>query len=1629
MTAIFLFVILLQTWSSTSQLCPQYCSCKPVGAQAEWLRLKCGDRLQEIKDVDIDRVSVELIQLDLSKNAIYIIQPDTFVNLTNLKRLDLSKNKISFVGEGCFNGLENLERLDLSQNQISAIDSYAFKKLSNLKRLDLSGNKITALAPSLFHDLLALDRLKLSGNSLTTLIEGTFHGLRMLKQLDLSNNPWKCNCDLYWFSNWIYNSSIKLNPPPKCVSPEYAAGQPLKKIKFLEELQCQWISPAVEIRPVQNQVVFAGDSITLKCRAPSITIDKSARLNWLWYPNASAEIMDLSAYKDPRTNLPNIKVDNRYLSDSGIVDSALSIVPVKEEHNGQWNCLLVSVNGNKSKAVSVIVISEHTRYCPLAVTKNNKGVYTWPKTIVGWKAELPCEGNRLSGLMQAPLKASYHCNVSGQWEFLNTESCPYISHTTKILEQFSKVNLSLTKGSLLETAKRFKNYTGNGSVKLTDPVEINFIVRTIENYLSFLVDEKELGAMLVDIISSMMRLSKEMLRRAEVNFKACTRLIRAIERITEFTPSIQSHKKHMALEEFRVKRDSFGGLTCTWYANVADTADSDARFLHCTTINRTTPISAKDKTIEASIQLPASLLQHSLDAAVAYQLMIVMYSDSRLFPKTVVNDSMDISTCIIGSKLIGTSIRNLSEPVYVMLKAPLYHYNGKRPKPVVWDETLNNVGGWTSDGCHLTNLLNNLIVFQCDRLGYYGLLQEVSHIDMDGNSMHGAKFRYSHPAIYVGSFVTITCLMIMSVTYIISYTSITMPKKAKHSVINTWFAMALLSFLYSIGIQQTEHIEICQGVGLALHYLSLCCLLWMAVSASNMYKKLAKPGLDVIPDDELPDQPIPKPLLGLYLVGWGVALIICGISGAINLREYAGYSHCFLTSAAALAALFIPSGILIAYLLIFLLLIRRAIQNVDTNAQLSEGTQATENMDLELLEPNVNPSGDRNSVHSTQTVSSDMEDPEHSQFTQWKGQIVMLILYLLCWTDAAAVTVKPFDSYVPFAETVFAVLYAITASSLGVFVLFFYGLARNDVRSQWLRMRCWLEKRKNRCCRTRSVCDANAAMPNQPLVQNFVQSSALNSNSQATQPISDSNSIASSRNTNRSRIYNGANSKLADLAVVSRDAVAAATANAKTAPGNVNLVVLHRQQYRSNNSVTTYTEPTSACVEMFYNPHQSGVARKFFKKQRRHTKKNNLGPRKQGDGGATSDGGSCVSVPRPTVKINNSLERSILSSSAKVNNTNIHVELNPINDIKNVNILSDSGGSVSEERNIPIRFVIGQENLMRSVKKINNDSAQLEHPGDNIAMSDAAAARGTPQSKRTTQDSDADVKTDEEWHLRNVSQQCSLEYSSEMDTMTQMTSERSDHNLPEICESAAETGGTRDERMRCPSELEDVASDAECLSRAELSARLYLSNSMYCLSSEYTRPLTSSYCNSLNDIASLASAARHRLPVGYPKQPSLVDVRSSATSSNLCGRLPQSRDSFDRSERSLFEINSLASDQQPSGDAPETPYTCSLANIHCVSDKSLEANDSGAQDQPQQLPHVGHAAALVEGKDLLGKKFSSLADIASSIGGLYDSNDLDSPSSEAMNAHELMRPSDASEVYLDDEPLPEANRQIEMESL
>ena len=56
---------------------------------------------------------------------------------------------------------------------------------------------------------------------------------------------------------------------------------------------------------------------------------------------------------------------------------------------------------------------------------------------------------------------------------------------------------------------------------------------------------------------------------------------------------------------------------------------------------------------------------------------------------------------------------------------------------------------------------------------------------------------------------------------------------------------------------------------------------------STIYKKFSKAVQPPPLPEDLPDSPpLPKPILGFYLVGWGVAMLVCGITAAIGLEHY-----------------------------------------------------------------------------------------------------------------------------------------------------------------------------------------------------------------------------------------------------------------------------------------------------------------------------------------------------------------------------------------------------------------------------------------------------------------------------------------------------------------------------------------------------------------------------------------------------------------------------------------------------------------------------------------------------------------------------------------------------------------------
>lgn len=346
---------------------------------------------------------------------------------------------------------------------------------------------------------------------------------------DISNNPLICDCGLLWLLDWSQTLSVKLLSNPKCSSPTLFKGIPLRKLKIGDDIHCKSPAgssglPILELKPDENQVVFEGDTLSLHCLAPSISDSyddlQRSKIEWNWFN------------LDPKGHFSDIIIENHDLQSAGRISSTLTISKLKTNHSGMWNCLFSSMQDNHSKGISVIVISDETKYCPLTITSNNKGTYNWPRTIVNYTVVILCESLNLNYDVSNQ-KAFYYCSEEGKWTNLNTSMCSYISDTTKILEQFSKVNSSIE-----ESAKHFRNYTLNKTI-FKDVMDLVFAVSTIENYIKYAPVEHatNVGNILIDVINNLMELPRFYLREGDLEFGTCKKLLNVMQDLALYTSS------------------------------------------------------------------------------------------------------------------------------------------------------------------------------------------------------------------------------------------------------------------------------------------------------------------------------------------------------------------------------------------------------------------------------------------------------------------------------------------------------------------------------------------------------------------------------------------------------------------------------------------------------------------------------------------------------------------------------------------------------------------------------------------------------------------------------------------------------------------------------------------------------------------------------------------------------------------------------------------------------------------------------------------------------------------------------------------------------------------------------------
>ena len=104
---------------------------------------------------------------------------------------------------------ENITNLYLSGNKITTLCT-SRPYLERLQYLDLKFNSLQEICAIVLGDMHQLNNLYLSNNELTE-IPRVITTLKMLWYIDVSSNPFRCDCDTFWMTEWILKPSLPEN--------------------------------------------------------------------------------------------------------------------------------------------------------------------------------------------------------------------------------------------------------------------------------------------------------------------------------------------------------------------------------------------------------------------------------------------------------------------------------------------------------------------------------------------------------------------------------------------------------------------------------------------------------------------------------------------------------------------------------------------------------------------------------------------------------------------------------------------------------------------------------------------------------------------------------------------------------------------------------------------------------------------------------------------------------------------------------------------------------------------------------------------------------------------------------------------------------------------------------------------------------------------------------------------------------------------------------------------------------------------------------------------------------------------------------------------------------------------------
>ncbi|XP_017951424.2 adhesion G protein-coupled receptor A1 [Xenopus tropicalis] len=987
------------------------------------------------------------------------LQPSLLPNKT--VTMVLSHNKISLLKNRSFIGLNSLEKLDLRNNLISTIEPGAFYGLTELRRLDLSNNRIGCLAPEMFLGLFSLQKLNLSGNIFSTLIPGLFQELPSLNTVFFRAESLICDCNLKWILQWSATASVRIGEETTCEHPSRVRGLIFDTLKE-DQLTCDGPLeiPLFKLIPSQNQIVFHGDRLPFHCTATFLA--DTTDINW--FHNG-----ELIQTNEERGNL----VEESIIHDCCLITRGLILFSVDIEASGSWECQVNTSHGSFTKRVEILVLETGAPYCPAERVINNKGDYRWPKTLAGVTAFLPCRQSPYISILRqernVELEAWRKCERTGHWAEEDYSACAYSHEVTRLLHAFSLMEIN--SSNVNEYAQQLVLYTGGASA-FADKMDVLYVAEMMEKLILFTDHTNQLSDAVIEIASNMMLVDDQILSMAQNEAKACSRIVQCVEIISlnNKAQAVSKVSLNIALEAVIIKPANFLGMTCIAYQKTssnsvrppihgngildAENTRNQNLIVKCNNGNISGSLlhfSAKNTVAVASIDLPPSVFAQSpsvqsVDNSTC-KLQLIVFRNGKLFPSTGNSSHLadhgkrrTVATPAVLSKIDGYRVGNLTNPVTIALR---HTAQGSDPVAAFWDfDLLNGHGGWCGESCHITTSAGNITTIQCTRLGNFAVLMDLKTV----LSLPQYPGEFLHPVVYACTAVMLLCLFASIITYIVHHSTIRISRKGWHMLLNFCFNTALTFAVFAGGINRTNYPIVCQSVGIVLHYSTLCTVLWIGVTARNIYKQVTK---KPHPPPNADQPPFPKqPMLRFYLISGGVPFIICGITAATNMKNYGNEDntpYCWMAWEPSLGAFYGPVAFIVLVTCIYFLCTYIQLRrHPERKYELKERTE--EQQRLAGAETGHSHLAEPGSVSQAtcSMISSSLLANEHSFKAQLRAAAFTLFLFTATWTFGALAV-----SQEPFLDMIFSCLYGAFCVTLGLFTLIHHCAKRDDVWHCW----------------------------------------------------------------------------------------------------------------------------------------------------------------------------------------------------------------------------------------------------------------------------------------------------------------------------------------------------------------------------------------------------------------------------------------------------------------------------------------------------------------------------------------------------------------------------------------------------